>query len=319
MAQVATPTTVNERIGVLDALRGLALFGILLANITDWSAWGWLEFEEKVAIASPTVVRVTDFLNLMLINGKFYTIFSFLFGLGFALQLSRLELRGADGKAIYRRRLALLLMFGVLHMTFVWQGDILTLYAALGFLLPLVHGWSDRKLLIGAAILLLIPIPGYALVAATGIQPDLGLKQLTYSLGDKLWAVFVGGEVPSDIDWARHESWSAFWAWVLSGPPYRIGFYLESWRIPKVLGVMMIGVWTGRRLVDGQLLEDRGFLKRVALIGYSVGIPLNIAFASMGGLAQEDTTAGLRSMVLHSIGIVPLGLAYAATFALAWR
>ena len=147
MAQVATPTTVNERIGVLDALRGLALFGILLANITDWSAWGWLEFEEKVAIASPTVVRVTDFLNLMLINGKFYTIFSFLFGLGFALQLSRLELRGADGKAIYRRRLALLLMFGVLHMTFVWQGDILTLYAALGFLLPL-SPWVVRSKII---------------------------------------------------------------------------------------------------------------------------------------------------------------------------
>ena len=117
---------------------------------------------QKVGLAGEAQANAFDFLSLMLIDGKFYTLFSFLFGMGFALQLARLEAKGADGLAIYRRRLPILLAVGVLRWVLIFDGDILTLYAPIGLLLPFVRQWSGRTLLTVAALLLLVPIPGFS-------------------------------------------------------------------------------------------------------------------------------------------------------------
>lgn len=304
----------RERVELVDALRGFALLGILLANIVDWSGWGSLDDPQRAALAGEAVARWYDWLITAMVEGKFYTIFSFLFGLGFALQLSRLERRGAQGVAIYRRRLLVLLAIGLLHLVFVWDGDILTLYALLGLLLPFVRDWSDRRLLTSAGVLILVPIPGYALVQLFGIDPDLRLNDF----GDWLF-VQLGGEVGPAKMWRMREDWGSFWAWTLSGWPFRVGGLIESWRLPKVLAIMMLGLWAGRRLVDGTLLEDRRLLKRVALIGFAVGVPANIAYAYIGGLEQEEFGKGLAATIAYAVGVVPLALAYAATFALFWK
>jgi uncharacterized protein len=320
MTKDLASTPKAERIEILDAIRGFALFGILVANIRDHSGWDWydLDHQAKVALAGEMVVRATDFLNLMLVNGKFYTIFSFLFGMGFSLQLSRLERNRFNGIRIFRRRLLLLLAIGLVHMSTLYGGDILTLYAVLGLVLPLVYKWSDRKLISTSAVLILLPIVGYTIIAVMGVQPDFGLEDVGYRLGGHLFMAFNGYQNPSDLQWVRLEDWNGYWAFVLSNPPFRLGTYLENWRIPKVLGVMMIGLWAGRRLIDGRLLEDRSFLKRVAIVGFAVGLPMNVAYAWLGGLSQEQFIAGLQATTVYALGVVPLGLAYAATFALVW-
>lgn len=312
-------TSRTERIVVLDALRGFALLGIFLANIRGFSGWEDLGDQARVSLAGDFSPRVTEFLHLMLINGKFYTLFSFLFGVGFALQISRLKNRGIDSIGIFRRRLWLLLLIGILHMTFVWDGDVLALYAALGFALPAIYEWRDRKLLVGAVLLLILPVAGYWLVAMAGASPDFGLYSLGNRVGDLLFVTLVGQDIPQDTQWRYLDDWGAYWSWVLPGPLFRIGYLIESWRIPKVLGIMMLGIWAGRRLVEGGLLENRSFLKRVATVGYSIGLPANVAFASIGGQLHDDFLTGLLGAVLHALGIVPLGLAYAATFVLLWR
>ena len=298
---------------MLDALRGLALLGILLANINDWSGWGSLRDPQKFALAGQAIARAYDFLVAALIEGKFYTIFSFLFGLGFSLQLARLERRGADGVAIYRRRLLILLMFGLAHMLLIWEGDILTLYALLGMLLPFARGWSDRRLIATAIVLILLPIPGFALVHAANGDPDAGLIEV----GERLFTA-LGGDNAQAVMWRTREDWSSYFSFVLSGPPFRIGGFFESWRIPKVMGIMLIGLWTGRRLVAGTLLEDRAMLKRIATAGLLIGVPVNLIYATMGGLEQDGFGAGLTTTTLYAIGVVPLGLSYAACFALLW-
>jgi uncharacterized protein len=303
----------SRRIQLIDALRGFAIFGILIANIVDWSGWGNLPDERQVALAGASGAKTYDFLMAMLVEGKFYTIFSFLFGLGFALQLSRLERRGADGIRIYRRRLAILLAIGVLHMSLVWNGDILALYAAIGFILPFIRDWSDRRLLIGAGILILLPIPGGIIAHFLGAQPGFGLNQV----GDSLF-VAMGGDPKLEVGWRGREDWGSYFAWALSGPPFRIGGLLASWRIPKVLAIMMLGLWAGRRLVAGTLFEDWTLLKRVAIVGFLIGLPVNFAFAANGGLDQETFRPALVAFILYALGVVPLGLAYAASFALAW-
>ena len=319
MAPAASATSPDDRIHLLDALRGFALFGIFFANIQDWSTWGWMGREAQVALAGETVTRVVNFTHLILVDGKFYTIFSFLFGMGFALQLSRLEGRGEDGRAIYRRRLALLLLIGLAHLSLLWAGDILTLYALLGFTLPLFRHLPDRRLLTLAAALILLPIPGYAVFAALGVPPDLGMQGVAIGLGDHLFTAWTGETPPPELEWFARGDWAAYWSWTLSGPPWRLGALLESWRFPKVLGIMLLGLWAGRHLVAGTLLADRRRLARVAGWGLLVGLPANAAYAAMGGLWQEDAWRGLATTTLYALGVVPLGLAYAALFALAWR
>jgi uncharacterized protein len=311
-----TAAAPEERIRLLDALRGFALFGILLANIIGWS-WGWYAAvaAERAGRPVPAVDQAAQFLHLLLIDGKFYTIFSLLFGIGFALQLARLEGRGADGLAIFRRRLLVLLAIGLIHLVLIWDGDILTLYALLGLTLPFFRGWSDLMLLGLAAALILLPIPGYALVAAAGIDLNLGLDDFGY----RIFAQFGGVQgQEQELAWFRRDGWQAHIAWVLSGWPFRIGGLIESWRIPKVLGIMLIGLWVGRRLVDGRLLADRRLLRRVALAGFAVGLPVNLAYAALGGLDQDTFLAGFAATIAYAVGVVPLGLAYAASFVLLW-
>lgn len=314
MDQTAAVGPARNRIDLLDALRGFALLGILLVNIRSWSGWFSLEPAQRDALAGGAESTWWhQFLVTAVLEGKFYTIFSFLFGLGFALQLSRLERRGAAGVSIYRRRLLILLGLGVLHMSLLWDGDILTLYALLGLLLPFFRDWSDRRLVTAAMMLILLPIPGFALVHTLGVQPDLGLP----NVGDRLF-VILGGDPALEKLWPLREDWASFFAWTLSGPPFRVGDLIQSWRLPKVLAIMLLGLWAGRRLVDGRLLEDRQLLRRIALIGFAIGIPANVYYGFIGGLEQQGFRAGLVAHSVYAVGVVPLALAYAASFALLW-
>jgi hypothetical protein len=92
------------------------------------------------------------FLVEVLVHGKFYSLFSLRFGIGFAVFLKRAQARGADTVALFRRRLAGLLLIGLAHTTLIWFGDILTPYALLGFALIPFRRWSDGALLSAAVI-----------------------------------------------------------------------------------------------------------------------------------------------------------------------
>ena len=118
-ATSGTPIAASERYEVLDGLRGIALFGILLANILGWSAWGFMPADQRLAIAGEDAVRWQYIFHHMFVDGKFYTIFSLLFGVGFALQLARLERKGLNGLAIFRRRLLILLGIGLIHVSLI--------------------------------------------------------------------------------------------------------------------------------------------------------------------------------------------------------
>jgi uncharacterized protein len=301
----AAPVTAAERIDLLDGLRGFALFGILLANILYWSGWLFLPLDRAVAIAGAGQFAIDAFLHKLLIDGKFYTIFSLLFGIGFALQLSRLERRGADGVRIFRRRLLVLLAIGLVHLCLVWDGDILTLYALLGLCLPFFRKWSERRILLAGLGFLLLPLLGGPLFNALGWTPGA----LFYDLGNSIaepQGLHFGGE----SDWLARPDWHSHFVWIASGSAYRVAMLLEWWRLPKVFGIMLIGMAMGRRLIEGRLLEDRKLLRRVCLWGMLIGLPLSLLYALDLKLGQDSVVAIL--------GTAPLGFAYAAGFALLW-
>lgn len=137
----------------LDALRGFALFGIILVNAPFFSQSLWAE---------PAIGGLADLLALWFTHafatGKFFLIFSFLFGFGFASMLARAEADGLSPRGRILRRLLGLFAFGALHAVFLFFGDILMLYALLGLPLWLCQAWPVRRLLTLSGVLMAVAI-----------------------------------------------------------------------------------------------------------------------------------------------------------------
>ncbi len=128
------PIAASERIETMDVLRGFALLGILLMNIEAFAG----PMMEALTGLNPALTgadRVADAAIYLLVQGKFYTLFSLLFGMGFAVMSQRAEARGQDFAVVYLRRSGVLLLIGVIHAVLIWSGDILITYALLSFFL----------------------------------------------------------------------------------------------------------------------------------------------------------------------------------------
>ncbi|MEG7381529.1 DUF418 domain-containing protein [Bacillus subtilis] len=158
------PTLANERIGVLDVLRGMAIFGILFVNLAHFSYPDmYLSmlgkenfFTEKWSEADFVVTEILKFF----IQTKCILLFSFLFGFGMVVMMERAVSKGKRFVPLYARRLTALLLIGTVHAFWIWDGDILTEYALLGFVLLLFRKAKPKTLLIWAVSLyLLFTIP----------------------------------------------------------------------------------------------------------------------------------------------------------------
>jgi len=141
------PVQVQERIEVLDVIRGFALLGILIANMAWYSSPAlYADFLGENMWTGFWDTITSSFINLF-VQGKFYSIFSFLFGLGFAIFFERAKERTTKPKFLFHRRLFILLIIGLFHAFFIWYGDILVTYALLGFLLPLFFNRKPKTLI----------------------------------------------------------------------------------------------------------------------------------------------------------------------------
>lgn len=151
------PISLSERILFIDVLRGMALFGILAANMRAFFAP--LDCYGNIAVLfhSRADVLAQLFIDAF-IQGKFITIFSFLFGMGFAIQMSRAEARGVRFLSFYPRRLLALALFGLIHGILIWGGDILLTYAFSGAILLLFRNRQQKTLLWWAGSLIALPI-----------------------------------------------------------------------------------------------------------------------------------------------------------------
>jgi uncharacterized protein len=161
----ARPVGTHERLTLLDVLRGFALCGVFLSNLNVWfSGRVFLPQERVQAMMAKPVNNIAAYVFGFFIFGKFVTMFSFLFGLGFAIQLIRAEGRGASIVPVYARRLGAMFIIGLVHIVALWYGDILNVYAVTGFSLLLFRRRSDRALLFWALGLILV----FPLLFSTG-------------------------------------------------------------------------------------------------------------------------------------------------------
>jgi uncharacterized protein len=172
----AAPVALGERIEVLDAIRGFALLGIFIMNMPAFNtslfqgvggdpAWPhWWD-------------RGTETVRDVIFSGKFNSMFSMLFAVGFTIQLERLQARAPDrATEIYLRRLFWLFVFGAVHACVFWAGDVLHMYAVLGVLLLMLRRLPDRAIAALIVACLLYPAIIGTIRMATTTQEDIRIS-----------------------------------------------------------------------------------------------------------------------------------------------
>jgi uncharacterized protein len=314
-APLSSPIQISERAQVLDVLRGLALLGIFLNNIYGFSGYGFLEEVQQQKFATYQVDRIADYLQTTLVEGKFYSLFSLLFGIGFSIILRRSEQKGHNTTALFYRRLLVLFLIGAAHLFLLWEGDILLLYALLGALLPLFRNCTNRTLLIWAAALIISPV-----------VIDLVKLWLQSSPAQFLQPIGVAIDTENGIteqNWRRflyteNSGWRQWRAWMESGWAIRFYYLIDSNRLPKVLGVFLLGFYAGRKMIYIQLSEHKPLLKKMLIWGYGLGLPFSMAmtYFEHDNYSVFISAWGMADTVSYALGVVPLALAYAATIAL---
>jgi uncharacterized protein len=308
VAPRAVPVQAGERIEVVDILRGFAILGILVGNMASYSGLARDPLGYSEAIDRAILVLTRFF-----VEAKFYSLFSFLFGWGMAVQMARAETRGVRFVPLYARRLLVLLGIGLVHAVFVWSGDILTTYALLGFILLLSRKLPAKFLLIAAGVALsfsiVVTLPGELLEAIrawyerlTGFLRSGNLPPSTYATG-------TYGEITRlrIQEYLGANSWFIYWA-------------------GNILGMFLLGLYVGKRRLLHNVDRHPALLRIVLVSGLAIGLIFNGAYVLIL-VRPELVPADLYWMVsraLRTIGAPALMLFYAAVIVLlvqtaAWR
>jgi uncharacterized protein len=234
----AAPVAAGERVVLMDVLRGVALFGVFLMNLLPFAGQDVMATETQL-LSLPTAGLDFTLRNVLywLVADKSNTIFAFLFGVGFYLQMSRLDARGAESVAIYRRRLIWLFVIGVFHNFFLWTWDILHLYALAGFFLLTLRRMSNRGLVIGGLLLALLGRTAIKTVLEFSEGSPGGLGFDLYSDQGALMRQALS-ESGNYLGLVGHFFDMTMVDYVLTG-------FIVGW-LAYALGRFLIGAWVGR-------------------------------------------------------------------------
>lgn len=303
------PVAAPQRVAALDALRGLALLGILLSNVSGF-AGPLLELHDGIDPALRGTDRAWATFVYVAINDKAWSLFALLFGMGFATMLARAQAAARGFGAVYLRRSLGLLAIGLVHAWLIWAGDILVTYALCAFALLALRRLSAQAWL----------ALGSALYAA-----GIGLM-LLIAAALSLPGVAVGG--PQDLAAARAERAAEIAAYAhgdyAAATAQRLWFFFDvvvsGWTLmlPLTLGLFLIGAGLARSglLVDPQRQRER--LRPMLAWGLTLGAALTAASVT---LTATPSTAvfSARSMLaqtLHLAAGLPLALAAIAAVVL---
>jgi len=301
--KVEAPLPAAERIAALDVLRGIALFGIFIMNMPG--------FSHSVFAPPPPDLPPLDawvsWLRDLLFAGKFNLMFGLLFGIGFHLQLGRLEAArpGSGAVAIYARRLAVLLAIGLVHAALLWSGDVLVVYAVLGFGLLAIRRWSDRAVLSLLVFCLVFP------AIAEALRPLL-LSISTEAIGafeveDYLLSNDAAFGHGSFLD-AMAETLRVFaWYYRSALGAYSLGvFYVQM-----ATGILL-GVLVGRRGWVERLPALREPIRRAHLAALGVALlagALSLAFSALGATGLDTLAKSLGRpalMAFYALSVLRL-------------
>lgn len=262
----------------------------------------------------PVLDRLLQDLILFFVESKFFTLFSLLFGIGFAIQIQSAERQGNAFLPRISRRMAGLLLFGIAHILLLWDGDILVIYAITGAILIAFRKTIFTRIriwviaLLGVPALLVAAVFSYTLIARLSTSAAATFKKNDDSLAKS----FADTTATQNL---LHNNFSA-------GIADRIHTYLNLSplllsRIPTVLAMFLIGLYLGRSNFIRNLPDKVDLLKRIRFWGLSTGFTL--MFVIVVGTKSFPTVTALVGIIEDQYLAGPvLCLGYAAAFTLAF-
>jgi len=304
MADVEAPQSLPraERLPTLDILRGFALMGILIMNMPGFDSSFFSESDGSHLWPGP-IDQAAEWLRVALFSGKFNSMFSLLFGIGFTIQFTRMQARDPmHGTRIYMRRLFVLAVLGVLHAWVFWPGDVLHTYAILGFILVLgLRHVSDRGI-----VLLIVACIAYP--ALSGVlrvlvfTPELTAERVQIARAFELTnnAAYGHGSV---VDMVRentrvmnffYDNWVSLWNTL-------------GWWVMMSL-TMMIGLLAGRRRWVQRAGELMPQVRRLTWWALAIGLFCGIAATAIFELNRTPGPSPIKVLGGICYGLSRLGL-----------
>ena len=312
MSNKVSPVQSSERYVILDVLRGIALLGICLANYPEFSLYTFQEKEVVAAMPTANIDHIWRYFHFIFIEGKFYSLFSLLFGIGFSIIIANIAQKNQGGLSIFYRRMLLLVFIGIVHLFFLWAGDILLLYALIGLALPLFRNSSNKKLFILSITLIFFPIAMDAFTVLTNHRFSLEIpvrKAIQYfnaksGINDNNFGVWL----------LEGKNYSDVLKFNLSGAFIRCIEFIEGNRVFKVLGLFLLGLYIGRNRLYARLNEYSAVLKKIRNYGFLMGLPVSCFFA--WNEMNQQPTGLIGNATLYAFSVVPMSLAYISSVCL---
>ena len=300
----AGPLPLTGRVAVVDTLRALALFGVIMMNVTGMVMIFMAPTIMENANLSDMILGTAD---LVLLQGKARSCFALLFGVGFGVMLQRADAIGAGFNYFFLRRMAVLLAFGLVNQLFLFWGDILVTYALVGALLLLFRHWTDRRLLIAASLLIFaVPLLHGLLQLGFGTLPVvMDRAEADATLATAQAALQQPDYGPAVIA----ANLSLLWMIWASDTAYKAVYVLG------VLGLFLLGLVIARRGILFDVAAHRPLLRWVAWIALPVGFVLSALHATVA--AGWEPGLPLAALVSASyLGLPLMALGYIAAVAL---
>ncbi len=294
------PAQPAERYPVIDILRGIALFGVLMVNLETGFRLPLLELIHNHPVETAWADQLANLLMLRLLEFKAITIFSFLFGVGIAMQAGRFASSGVSIRGFLARRFGWLFVLGTVHMFLIWNGDILMLYAVCGLLLLPSLGLRWQALAVIGAVAMALP-------EFVEIAPSIPSGAAALAEIAKARDVYLNGSIVSILAYRWHEAWALIFPLEISILFRTVGLMhwgMAAWRIGilrepelhrgKLLAALALGT------VGGSLYPSTPSLLALAYVSALLLLLTPARAAWLPGLAATGRMA-LTNYLVQSI------------------
>jgi len=247
-------------------------------------------------------VATSSFIGFF-VQGKFYTIFAFLFGLGFAIFYERAKEKTGKPIRLFYKRLLILLLIGLIHAFFIWSGDVLVYYAVLGFLLPLFFNRKPKTILKWA-----VGIIGFVVIL--GALGTLGGKVDGSHMEE--WHVFmadVKGRFANSLQAYASGTFAEIQSQRVSDTLFAYQFALAS-AILIIFPLFLLGLYVGKKGFFQNFEENRSTIKKAQVWGLVIGLTLSTVKFILRDVTMTDPYS--FSAIIHLVSSIfgDLGIAF---------
>jgi len=332
------PIKAGERIAEMDILRGFALLGICVINLQNFLGPHGISGDAPMFPA--WYDRTAEFLINLFGSGKFNAMFSFLFGVGFAIQMERADRSKAPFASMYVRRLLALMVFGAAHLIFLWDGDVLHIYAAIGLPLIFFRTLKDRWLWLLVVLTLVGPLVWFGVMSTGGEKPSPEKKEArarevydravnslkVHGKGDYLIPPYMPLAVRKERVKAHDTTPVPATVKVTAQSTYPavVSLRLRGWVRSMRKGAaifwsifattLLIGFIAGRRRIFHDIPGHLRLIRWVAIISGVLGLAIAVVFATASSLAaggmKGESLLGMVAGLAYMFGRIPLSICY---------